>query len=219
MRRTLALVVSMLGLAPVPAGAVIISTTGAMTLTPVPPPTSLAPGMLESSTAILVFDEGPSTLPFTITTNIDVPGTYVGGAIDPGFIFAGTTVNSYIVHFDPVGSGYASLSGSFTLEALEMIVGIDVLPLELDVGDPLVGHPLLTYPGGFPTRGFESLPMPADSVTWSGGAGPTVSVTLSAELGIDQMRVFAVMVPEPGSLALGAFGLVLLGAVARRRRS
>jgi hypothetical protein len=171
MRYPLVLSISLLVLAASPAPAAIIATSGAMTPSPLPPPTSLLAGATESSSAILVFDEGLSTLPFTITTNIDVPGTFGPGSIDPGFIFADTTVNTYFVHFDPLGTGYTSLSGSFTLSPLEMIVGIDILPLELDVGDPLVGHFLLTYPGGLPTRGFEFLPTPTDSVTWTPASG------------------------------------------------
>jgi len=196
-----------------PASAAIMSVTGSVVPVIIPPPVSLLEGDFESSAAIHVFEEGVSTTIGPVVTNITIPGTYGPGAIAGGIIPMGTLLHSYFVHFDPVGTGYTSLSGSFTLEPDEVIIGIDILPLELDVGDPFFGTGLLTYPGGAITRGFDFLPTPTDTVTWS-IIGPTVSMTLSAELGIDQMRILATTapVPEPSTFALCFVALAALGA-------
>jgi prepilin-type processing-associated H-X9-DG protein len=113
-------------------------------------------GALESNTQIREFREQKNaTLSSSIKVNIAGPGYYdsyakmTGGSVD-----AGTRVNCYFLHFDPVGSSGAEVCGSmnFTGE----IVGVICRDAELDASDATLGNPGTVYPTGTRSRGFEN---------------------------------------------------------------
>jgi len=194
------------------AHAVIIATTGAMT--EVAAPLSLLEGDTESSAAILILDEGVTLLPYDIFVNAVGPGLHSGSSGTAVPISAGTPVNTYIVHFDPVGGGFATLSGDVFFEPGEIILGIQTHTPYLDGADGAVGDPMVTYPTGLlPFRAFETLPG-TDTVTISPGLD-SASFTMFAELGIDQARIVTTVVPEPSTFVLVMLGLT---AVSARRR-
>lgn len=197
-----------------PAQAVIISTTGAMT--EITGPVSLLEGDTESSTEILILDEGLTVLPGDIFVNAVGVGTHMGSSGTPVVVLAGTLVQTYIVHFDPVGAGFATATGSVFFEPGEMIVGIQTHTPLLDFSDAAVGSPSVTYPTGLlEFRAFETLPG-TDSVTIMPGLG-SASFTVYAELGVDQARIVTLptVVPEPSTAALVGSCLAVLSA--RRR--
>ena len=79
-------------------------TVGAMRYTH-PTPDSVAEGHTESNDALVLFQEGdafrlPEALPVTATE----PGLYTSFVDRLAWLPAGLEVNSYLVHFDPVGS-------------------------------------------------------------------------------------------------------------------
>lgn len=194
------------------AGADILFTTGAMT--EVGSPISFIEGATESSTAILILDEGVATLGADQFVNAFGPGVHDGSAPPYLLVPMGTTVHSYLVHFDPIGGGFATLTGGVFFDPGETIFGIQThTPLLYDSDGPL-GDPMATYPPFMEFRAFETLPG-TDTVTIAPDLG-SASFTLFAEFGIDQARILTVTVPEPSVLAL------MLGAAAAlrlRRRS
>jgi len=192
----------------------IAFTTGAMT--EISAPVSFVTGDTESSTSIAILDEGITVLSADVELN--VYGVGVHGDDPPPYLTvpAGLRVQSYLVHFDPVGSSFATLTGAVFFEPGETVIGIQTHTPLLYTTDGPLGHPLATYPGTFDAfRGFETLPGP-DSVTLPPGMA-SASFTLFAELGVDHARILTAPVPEPTSLAV--FGLVLfvIAGVSRRR--
>ncbi len=201
-----------------PAYAGVLFTTGAMT--EISAPVSFVEGDTESSSAILILDEGLTVLPGEIIVNAVGVGTHTGASGPDIHIPGGSLVQTYIVHFDPVGGIFATATGDVIFDPGETIIGIQTHTPYLYLADPAVGHPDATYPPTAPIddfRAFETLPG-TDKVTIAPGLG-SASFELFAELGIDQARIVTAPVPEPSTFALAAVGLLgLLGWRQRRRR-
>lgn len=193
----------------------ILFTTGALTEIAAPP--SFIEGALESSSSFVILDEGITVLPGPVTVNaFGVGTTSAGSTASLAVIPAGTRVHSYFVHFDPVGSGFAKLTGAVFFDPGEFIIGIQTHTPLLDATDPVTGHPTPTYPTGTePFRAHESLPG-IDSVTISPGL-VSASFTHFAELGIDQARIFTI--PEPATQTLLLLGIAALVRLKRRRKT
>lgn len=194
------------------AAAGIITTTGAMT--EIFAPVSFIEGDTESSTEILILDEGITILPSEIFVNKVGAGLHSGSSGTPIVISAGSIVQTYIVHFDPTG-GFATVTGGVLFEPGEIILGIQTHTPLLDGADGAVGDPAVTYPTGLlEFRAFETLPG-IDTVTIGAGMG-SASFTLFADLGIDQARIVTTPIPEPSTSVLLMLGLAAL--CVRRRR-
>lgn len=193
------------------ARAQIAFTTGSMV--EVGAPISFETGATESSSEILIFDEGITLLSSDVLVNAFGPGSH-GGTVPPTLtISMGTLVRSYLVHFDPLGASFATLTGAVFFTPGEFIIGVQTYTPLLYAADPIVGDPLATYPGVFDAfRGFETLPG-ADSVTLPLDMA-SASFSLFAELGVDHARIFTVPIPAPSSLAL----LATFGALCASRR-
>jgi len=123
---------------------------------PIRPPASVVFNALESSTAIREFCEQKDyVLPNSVKTNISGPGYYDSFAkMSGGSISAGTHVNCYFLHFDPVGSTNATTSGRMNFNG--DILGLICRDAELDGSDGVLGSPGTKYPTGQKSRGFES---------------------------------------------------------------
>jgi hypothetical protein len=220
MHRTIVLIASCILaiLSAGPAHAAILSVSGAMTIL-TPPADVSAEGITESSSLIFIIDEGVSIVPPappTLLVNAFGAGPHddsfpPGIALPPGML-----LHSYLVHFDPDG-GVVSLTGGVTFDPGEIIFGIQThTPLLYSTDGPF-GDPGVMYPGAFiATRAFDSLPGPADMVTIAGDLNSAI-FALTAELAVDQARIFTIPVPEPSSAALLGVGAVLLGWIRRRR--
>lgn len=196
----------------------IASTAGAMT--EIAPPASVVVGALESSSTIYVFEEGVSTVPLTPDLFFDHigPGSFEGTP-PPFFLMPkGATLHSYLVHFDPVGTALTSLTGSITFEPGESIVGIQAHTPDIYSTDGFFGAAGVTYPasGTDLTRGFDTFVTIDDTGSVAFDLN-TVTFMLAAELGVDEARIFTVIVPEPSSFALVLVGVGL--RLARRRRT
>ena len=122
----------------------IMSTTGAMT--EITSPISFIPGDSESSTAILILDEGSTTLAIDIFVNAVGPGLHSGSSGAPVAVSTGTLVNSYLVHFDPIGVTLATLTGEVFFDPGETILGIQTHTPYLFGADAEVGDAMATYP-------------------------------------------------------------------------
>ncbi len=199
-----------------PVRADIFSVSSAMTI--LPPPLSVAgEGITESSSTMFIIDEGISMVPAgppDLFVNAFGAGTHDDSYPPSLMMPSGTLFHSYLVHFDPSG-GIVSLTASVTFDPGEFIFGIQTYTPLLYTTDGPFGHPLVSYPGAFiSTRGFDTLPGPADTVTIAGDLNSAM-FSLTAELGIDQARIFTFPVPQPGTLALLASAG--LGLVRRKR--
>ena len=105
-------------------------------------------------------------------------------------------------------------------EALQPVATATTLRIrngKLHTTDGPFGNPSVAYPGAFiATRAFDTLPAPADLVTIAGDLN-SATFSLTAELGMDQARIFTVPVPEPSSAVLLAVGAGVLASIRRWR--
>jgi len=209
--------------------AAIVSVSGDMTQ--ISSPASVAPGMLESSSTIWAFDEKQQ---YTLTTDLFVDE--LAGTSAAGTVSAGSTVNSYFLHADPLGGStepadVISMSGTISFDS--RILGIiwsgtacDNCPsssMFLDASDYL-GASGTIYPTGGLGRGYEIDAFYAgngtqDFVTISeDGYSLTMVSSAALPLRSDQLRVITA-VPIPLSVYLFTSGLFVLFNFARKSRS
>jgi prepilin-type N-terminal cleavage/methylation domain-containing protein len=116
-------------------------------------------GHLESNSLIREFREKKNfVLPSSVQTNISSPGKYDGGThfkpYTGGSVPAGTKINCYFLHFDPVGSTLAETTGQLNFSG--KILGVVCQDAALDATDSLLGNSGTAYPTGQKSRGFEN---------------------------------------------------------------
>jgi hypothetical protein len=193
------------------ANAGIISTTGAIDVLASPPP-SVKLGDLRSDTELFTFQESSNlTLSQDVSVDITTAGTYQSkSSLTPGTISAGTEVDSYFLHSNPVHQPQVYV-GSITFSS--PILGVIVLSAGLDKTDSLLGAPGTEYPTGNVGRGLELSPT-EDYVTLSSDL-KTLSVHFTTHDDIDEVRILTAAVPEPASLILAVPALLALPLLRR----
>lgn len=179
-------------------------------------PASVQAGALQSQTDAFIFYESTTTLNAALPVDIIAPGTYNLATPDnPGFIPAGTEVNSYMLHRESVASQLSSVivAGTFPNKILGVIIG----DVNLDNSDPILGNPGTSYPTGLDFRGLEvPYTLLADVVFWSGNQVFISVKSVTADV-MDQVRIITA-VPEPSTFALAALAAPLLYGAWRKRR-
>lgn len=171
------------------------------------PPSDLRTGKLESDSVIVAFAEREGfALPSELPLNITAPGASPVGTdpnYSPGSVAAGELVNTYVLHFDPVGEppngNTVFAEGFITLDS--DILGLITRASTLNATHPIVGLPGVLYPGG-DFQGIE-LGQPGAYVTLSADRR-TVSFGLPVGPHADNLRI-ATAVPEVSSSLLTAF--------------
>jgi hypothetical protein len=92
-----------------------------------PPPANITPGNWESSTSIRFFTERQNfVLPIPLTVDVTIPSTVVlNPDLSIGTLGAGTIVDSFYIHVDPINRTSGLLSGRlvFDRDILGIIVG------------------------------------------------------------------------------------------------
>ncbi|GEM_PF-5553923 len=176
-------------LAPPPAPAAIVSTSGAVVEVTAPP--SVAKNAYVSDTEIRAFDEQQNvTILAPITVDFTEPGSYDSlSELAPTVLPAGTCLQSHFIHFDSTGSLGVRLQGSVTYDT--DVLGVIVTDSSLSQSDLVVGVPSTTYPTGVADRGAELSPSPQsgpDIVTLSSDRR-TVGVDLKVTTVVNQVRV------------------------------
>lgn len=185
-------------------------------LIPIAPPPSVVPGALESNVDAWVFVEKQVTLQAPIAVDISAPGKYDNSNPNSvGVIPAGTKVQSYFIHRDPVGEQVGSIIG--VAIAPTKILGIITTDANLDATDALLGSPATIYPTGTAFRGMEIPYVIPDSLTWFNNF-ITIAFQSNAAAVTDQIRVIA-LVPEPPSQFLIMGALAGMWIFARRNRA
>ena len=176
----------------------------------VPAPSSIAQGVLENDTLISVFPEkwGVS-LAWPVSVNASVSGSYNSfGSLKPSFIAAGTVVDSYYLHADPVGQPTTPRFQSATFTFPTPILGVEIFEPQLGSGDALVGAPGTQYAPG---RDYE-IGSPQDSFVISPD-GRTLSVNTSNTVATDDMRVIIATGQASTHIAAGTSAAFTVGAV------
>jgi hypothetical protein len=201
------------------AAADLDSTSGS--LTEIAPPASVLEGALEDTNTAVIFKERSQwTLAADLSVDAINPGAAVAGSDNTavaGVIPAGTTVDSFLVHYDPVGQPTdpnTTVSWSAIFELGDEILGIVTSDGFLDASD-FLGAPGTSYPTGLAFRGTTGALEGNDGYNWSQirVLGGLQSVTVS----VDEIRIIlAAPIPEPSML--GLFAPALLAMLARGKR-
>ncbi len=199
----------------------------------VSPPESVALGRLEDDSLIRLFAEQQGAfLEESLRVDIQNPGSVAARAdLSPGTV-VGRTVNSYLVHADPLGRGHPSKEYEARIRFEERILGILVDGKTLDASDPILGAVETAYIPRDRYRGFEGPGFPAagsaiDDLLELSPDLRSVSLRLMTTSQLDQVRIITESlegvdnstVPEPSTLLLLAFALLLTPSAHRGRSS
>lgn len=196
------------------------------------PPADVSPNVLEADDDIYLFAEKVLVITESHSITVDVLGPTPGGTwnsssssdatIPGGVIPAGTTVRSWMLHYDRVADGSdpgnaGNATGTWTFDQPVLaFIWNDLTSAGaglVDSSDDEFGLDGTVYPAASLTnRG--ALENEATDMVTLGADGRTVTVTLRVTGGgVDQLRV--ITVPEPGTLLLLWAGAV--AAFVRRR--
>lgn len=192
-------------------------TVGSLVL--ISPPASVVEGALEdTSTAVVFYERQRVLLASDLSVDATNPGADVnasGVGGDPGLIPAGTLVDSFLVHFDPVGQPTdlnVTVSWFLGFQSTDRILGLIYSDALLDASD-FLGAPATTYPTGVVFRGTTGASEGNDSLLWSQFFA--MSGLQSVTVAVDQVRVILAS-PEPASAIL-AIPALLVFALRRRK--
>jgi hypothetical protein len=158
------------------------------------------------------------TLPSNLAVSITTLGTFNSTAsLTPGFIPAGTIINSHTFFYDPAIGGSTVAAFQFDTPILGVIVDSEAPPDLLLTSDFLIpgSVPAANIPTThFAARGLE-IGINIDHLNVSATG---VQLFLSAGSPGDQLRVITAA-PEPGSGAIIAVGAFLVAVKRRSMRS
>jgi len=181
-------------------------------------PASLSEGRLElpDRMAAVFVERQNVVLPEDVFVNLTSTGMVLGsGHFSNAWIPAGTTVDSYLLHFDPIGQPQADVTTWGSLSFDNQVLGIVLTSPALDLSDAILGHPHTAYPTGVFGRSFD---WGLEDVVELSHDRKTVTALMRARPGYDHIRIITA-VPEPSTLILLTAALGALGLIVYRRRS
>jgi hypothetical protein len=166
--------------------------------------------VLQSDTEIFGITE---SVGLTLVSNVSVDAVSVGDwnrdLRDPGTIYAGTHVNSFLLHFDPYIPSGVYIEG--TVEFSSDILGVIFTGDLLNASDSILGSPSTTYAPNL-ARGFEP---PGTLVEDFITVEPTgTTVVFNATAAYDQVRVITKAILEilidlgPDCLNINGHGVI-----------
>jgi len=165
------------------------------------PAPSLKYHVMEDSDNLMVFPERTNyTLPSDVRTNSSEPGTWVRKRDNtPGMVAAGTTVDCYLLHYDPIARGWASIS-EVTVAFSGRILGVIHQTGDLSATDSILGSPTTEYSGSRGARGIEGV---QEQFTLSEDMHAIVIHVCNTGGAIEEWRV----ITEPGGVATTSYGI------------
>ena len=217
--------VALLSIRPLDA-ALILWTPGVVDVT-TPPPANITPGKWESSTSIRFFKERQNfVLSVPLTVDVTIPSTVVlNSDLSIGTLSAGTIVDSYYIHVDPIAQTSGLLAGTlvFDREILGIIVGtlngVNTVNGGIDGDTHDVSNQILGKPGIVYGREPLEVRFGDDPFTLSSDRR---RIDFSFAFGTvgDNMRIItqATSVPEPSSTLLALIGIGIATALRRSHK-
>lgn len=165
------------------------------------PPASLEYHVMEDSNNLMVFPERKNyTLPSDVRTNSSEPGTWVTKADNtPGTVPGGTTVDCYLLHYDPYANGWATIS-EVTVAFSGRILGVIHQTSELAATDGILGSPTTKYSGSRGARGIEGV---QEQFTLSEDMHAITVHVCNTWGAIEEWRV----ITSPGGVATTSYGI------------
>jgi len=140
---------------------------------------------------------------------------------DGGIVSAGSIVNSYIVHFDPLGAAASPVwEAKGTITFGEQVLGViyaknatSTYSLLTD-SDNTVGLGSAYYNTNTYHRKFEIPQATYQDVAQF--AGSSVTVNMFTNSSMDEVRIITQGIPAPGALILALLGMPIISYVRRR---
>lgn len=212
---TIGLVITFLTGISASVSAAIIDTSNNVSI--ISPPESLDIGYLSSDSNVFLFNEKKDYL---LKSDVFINTAQSGEYTNPGtntpsneYISAGTSVDSYYLHYDPTSSS-GSISGSLTFNT--EVIGLIFLNNELISSLPIFGSPSTIYLNDQ----IESIESPAigDLITLSPDR-LSLLFEFSATSRTDNIRIITSTspVPVPPSILLFLSGLIGLTIFSKRK--
>src|SRR5947209_178721 len=167
---------------------------GSGSVVEVTPPPDLRPGQFEDPQRFRLIQESHlRSLTAPLVVDFTAPGLYDTAGAFPlirPVTAAGTVVDSYLLHADPIGQPQPGTLFSASLTFDTDILAVEVTDAGLDAGDPLVGAVGTLYPTGVASRGFEipAGPSSVDSVRL-GADRRTVDISVITSTVTDEIRI------------------------------
>jgi PEP-CTERM motif len=188
---------------------------------------------LSSDTAAFVWQEqNQLTLPQDVTVNVKDPGVYgcttppCTVPVDTGTIPAGTVVNSYYLHFEPVSQpvrNYDFLQSVMTFDQREQVLGVVFVASDLRSSD-LVFQPVgSTYPTSTTIGGLElgtqydRIQLTTNGLFPRNAFGFFGAANLTTDR-FDDLRIITAIAPAPEPAGLWLMGTGLVALVCWRKR-
>ena len=185
----------------------IASTTTEVSIVSTPPP-DISTGLWENDTRARLFAERQEvTLSHPLSVDISRPGK--SDADDPNLspvtIPAATIVDSYYLHFDPVGSPTSRDTVTGTITFNRPIIGLMAIDTTMKAADAAIGLAGETYSDG----SLDFVQEDDNDILTLGADSRTVTFTFHATTGTDDLRIIT-LVPEPRAVVLSLVGFLII---------
>ena len=169
--------------------AAILTLTGAATARVIidPPPANVIEGAVEGNSNAKIFLESTQFLAADLALEHAATGLVDESAdVVPGLVPAFHTIESYLIHWDPIGTATNSKNASATFNS--DILGVYYSETELTNTQPMLGAPGTTYPALPGDTGFDTEIDNGDTFEISADRR-TISISFSAGANVDHIRV------------------------------
>ncbi len=187
-------VFSLLAMA-LPGSATLLTLSGNVGIIAHPP--SLLPGALYSQQYIfLILEQQQIVLGAPLAVDFTAPGTYnMLSQLVPGTIPAGTLVNSYYLHADPINHKVLFSNQFMSFSSDELIIGVMVNSPTLASGVPQVGLATTTYNGPTANNGFRFNAVPVNFIQISADQHTVTFTEQLKQTALMEFRVITTTVP------------------------